>query len=58
MLEILKANRLLNLKKQELKLRKEALQSMHTGDLKAYYKKLQEVDKLKKEFSETVKLEV
>ena len=58
MLEILKANRLLNLKKQQLKIREEALKSMQKGDLTAYFKKLKEADKLKVQITETALMEV
>ena len=58
MLEEMKINRLLSLRKQLLKSKSEAKKSMNKGDLKNYLEKLKETNKLKSEFSETLKMKV
>ena len=58
MLELLKAKRLISIKKQYDKLKSDALQAMEAGDLEVYYDKLARANKLKMELSETVAIEV
>lgn len=58
MLQLMKIHRLISLRNQYNKAKAEALRFMKTGDLKNYFAKLTEASRLKKEFSETVSMEI
>ena len=58
MLELLKTQRLIDLKNQCNEVKEAAVKSMEQGDLKTYFDQITKADKLKREFSETLKLEV
>ncbi len=49
-----KIQKLLELRKQYLNSKAEAVKTMNEGDLKTYFEKLTNTSKLKKEFSETL----
>lgn len=57
MLQLMKAQRLIDLKNQTEKLKTEATQAMEAGDLKTYFEKLRKASELKKEISETIAIE-
>ncbi len=58
MLEVMRINRLISLRKQLLKSKSDAKKSLNKGDLNDYYEKLKKANKLKSEFSETLHMKV
>jgi hypothetical protein len=58
MLQLMKIQRLISLRKQYNNLKYEAVKCMNSGNLKEYLEKLTQADKVRQEFSETLTMKV